>query len=520
VPHPIPATPADPQTGLTPPTRPGAQASTSDPTMPGAVAGTRPLTPDPGTEGVLRGFQASRPPDLQGQPLNFGTVPVNPARTSALVSGESADPAKFNASLRELAGPNPSVSSTPMLLRDDKGAYGTANLFQVKGTDGRTYLMDSDGAHYTNFDDYLKNNQLPAGWTVTRPASLGDPTGNAGRLLTSPAHSVGAWDKVKSLGQDITGAGAFLGMPTPARQQALDAMGIKDGPVAAAVKYLGPAVDASPATPAMALALMSVGSLPTAASSGHDLISRYQHGRSVDFFTDPQARGDWVDVGSGVATLAGAGAGGAAAGGAGKVAVTGLGALSSAGAAPGVVSQGMDLHQNWSQLTPSQKVAGVAELGASAGMAAAPSFAGRLVPQGEAPRVPEGEGAIPGSRPAGQALERVGDFQSDQVAFQHYAKHAKGTILKGNGVAKAGEPDQNPDVPEFASFQQYRTEARRFMGGGLQPGSIEAVRPGGDLVRFDPKSGYFGIRSPQGVIRTFFRPEGGIDYYNAQFKSR
>jgi pyocin large subunit-like protein len=60
------------------------------------------------------------------------------------------------------------------------------------------------------------------------------------------------------------------------------------------------------------------------------------------------------------------------------------------------------------------------------------------------------------------------------------------------------------------------------MGGGADDGVLEATRPGGDLLRFDPKSGYFGVRDPSGGIRTFFRPRGGpqdwLDYFYGQFK--
>lgn len=93
------------------------------------LSGTKPLEPDADTTSVLKGVQASRPTELRGQPLNFGTTPVNRAQISTLVSGEGGDPAKFNSSLRELAGPNASVTSTPMLLRDGKGHVGAASLF-------------------------------------------------------------------------------------------------------------------------------------------------------------------------------------------------------------------------------------------------------------------------------------------------------------------------------------------------------------------------------------------------------
>ncbi len=50
---------------------------------------------------------------------------------------------------------------------------------------------------------------------------------------------------------------------------------------------------------------------------------------------------------------------------------------------------------------------------------------------------------------------------------------------------------------------------------------LEGVRANGDIVRFDPSTGYFGVRSPDGTIRTFFRPDGDasarLQYFYEQF---
>ncbi|MCP2256278.1 hypothetical protein LY13_005068 [Prauserella aidingensis] len=72
-------------------------------------------------------------------------------------------------------------------------------------------------------------------------------------------------------------------------------------------------------------------------------------------------------------------------------------------------------------------------------------------------------------------------------------------------------------MPEFSSFAQYRGAARDFMGGGARPGVIERTR-GTDILRVDPNTGYFGVRSHGGTIRTFFRPTGRdpVDYFWSQ----
>ena len=115
---------------------------------------------------------------------------------------------------------------------------------------------------------------------------------------------------------------------------------------------------------------------------------------------------------------------------------------------------------------------------------------------------------------AGSALARVPDFRDTASAFAHYAAHVKGVRLGplGSAALKVG----GADLPEFGSFAEYRAAARSFMSGPGE-GTLQGFRAGGDLLRFDPANGYFGVLSPQGVIRTFFRPDAGIDYFLGQF---
>lgn len=69
-------------------------------------------------------------------------------------------------------------------------------------------------------------------------------------------------------------------------------------------------------------------------------------------------------------------------------------------------------------------------------------------------------------------------------------------------------------VGEFGTFAEYRTAARQFLGEGRGPGVLQKTRPNGDIVRVDPATGYYGVRTRGGVIRTFFRPDGNpVAYY-------
>jgi hypothetical protein len=111
------------------------------------------------------------------------------------------------------------------------------------------------------------------------------------------------------------------------------------------------------------------------------------------------------------------------------------------------------------------------------------------------------------------------DFASKKLAFEHYAKHVRGVKMgaKGRLTVKAG----GPDLPEFGSFKEYLAAARRFHSGSPGQGVLEGVRADGDFVRFDPSTGYFGIRTPSSTIRTFFRPDGNpaarLQYFLDQF---
>ncbi|MCP4088095.1 MAG: hypothetical protein GY745_24085, partial [Actinomycetia bacterium] len=116
---------------------------------------------------------------------------------------------------------------------------------------------------------------------------------------------------------------------------------------------------------------------------------------------------------------------------------------------------------------------------------------------------------------AGTDLVRVADFADDAAAFGHYSKHVKGIELRPNGSYRL-KPG-GADLPEFGSFAEYRGAARTFLGADPPPGVLQGYR-GTDLLRVDPKTGYFGVRSESGTIRTFFRPDGDpVDYFWGQF---
>jgi hypothetical protein len=115
-------------------------------------------------------------------------------------------------------------------------------------------------------------------------------------------------------------------------------------------------------------------------------------------------------------------------------------------------------------------------------------------------------------------LSRIPDFADRKLAFKHYSKHVKGVVIRPKGQYRVKEID----LPEFSSFDEYVQTARGFHSGAPGEGVLEGIRKGGEIVRFDPSTGYFGVRTQQGMIRTFFRPEGDaaarLQYFLDQFK--
>lgn len=153
-----------------------------------AMAGAQILQLDPDTAAALREYLNTRRPEDR-RTLDFTTTRVTADQWAPLVAAEGEDPAAFTAAVTELGGPGPFVTQTPLLLRDERGAFGTATLFRVALTAGGTRMVDAAGLRYVDVDDFLENNRLPATWTMIYPAGI-RPEGDSTRLLTVPAHSV------------------------------------------------------------------------------------------------------------------------------------------------------------------------------------------------------------------------------------------------------------------------------------------------------------------------------------------
>jgi Domain of unknown function (DUF4781) len=252
-----------------------------------AMSGSTPISTDPGTAGLLRDYVNG--PDAGSGQLDFGSTPVDAAHRTSLVDTEGGDAGKVDTTIHDLGSANPNVTQTPILLRNDKGQFGTATLFQVKGADGQTHLVDAQGAKYTDFNNYLKNNELDDNWTIIHPAHLDTPAGSPQQLVSGPAHVTTFWGHVGKIGDKIAGpamiVGGTVGVVGSATLGAL-------GAVPSAGADLVPAIEGVIAS----AALVSDGAaLYSAGRSAADLFNRYQHGRNINP-TDPQAFNDYLNT--------------------------------------------------------------------------------------------------------------------------------------------------------------------------------------------------------------------------------
>ena len=73
--------------------------------------------------------------------------------------------------------------------------------------------------------------------------------------------------------------------------------------------------------------------------------------------------------------------------------------------------------------------------------------------------------------------------------------------------------DHGRDFPQANNVDEYVHCAYEF----IAKAPMKKTRPGsGDVVYFDPKTNYFAVTDRHGTMKTFFKPSGGLSYYNRQ----
>ena len=81
-------------------------------------------------------------------------------------------------------------------------------------------------------------------------------------------------------------------------------------------------------------------------------------------------------------------------------------------------------------------------------------------------------------------------------AFDHYKKHKN-------------------EFPEYKNSKEYVEGTKKFLNNPPK-GTLTKINSKGDILRYNPKTNTFGVLSKDGVPRTMFRPEKGIEYWNMQ----
>lgn len=324
---------------------------------PEVVSGPNKLTMDPTTSGLMNDYRKTLPSDISDGQLSFGATPVAAPRWNQLVGQEGGDVGKFNSMVHEVGGPNPEVTQTPLVLRSDKGEFGTASLFQVKGPDGKTTLVDGQGAKYTDMNDYMENNELEDSWTMVRPANPGAPAGEQNQLISGPAHNSTFGQQLDKFGTHVAGPAMVVGGALLVGASAVGEVGT----VGLATPVVAPGA-------VLGASMVAAGSGMIISGAGKDLFNRYQHGRSVAL-DDPQASGDWLNL-----ATAGTGAGGIVAREAGKAGLAALADTALVGEVGiGTVDQGRQLYNDWGRLTPQQRTERVTQLGTNAALLGIPA---------------------------------------------------------------------------------------------------------------------------------------------------
>ena len=71
------------------------------------------------------------------------------------------------------------------------------------------------------------------------------------------------------------------------------------------------------------------------------------------------------------------------------------------------------------------------------------------------------------------------------------------------------------EFPEYDTMQKYGNGAVEFFSNPPK-GTKFKCRPNGDRLFYYEKNNYFGVTTKEGFVKTFFRPNRGIRYWNRQ----
>jgi len=125
---------------------------------------------------------------------------------------------------------------------------------------------------------------------------------------------------------------------------------------------------------------------------------------------------------------------------------------------------------------------------------------------------------VPIGAPAstGGAIVRVPQFASEQLLKDHYAKHVYGVVIqrsRSGGIQKTFAKSGGPDLPGFSSLADYKAAAQQLWTRSPGGSIVERTVTNGNRLRWNWDDSTFGVLSPDGVIRTYFRPDKEYLYF-------
>jgi hypothetical protein len=196
------------------------------------------------------------------------------------------------AAIRDIGGDAPEVAVLPVQFSSPDSGPVQLPLFRVTDQNtGEARYVDNIGRQYDNFDDWRNNNKLPPGvMTFAADGHLSADANGQVRLVTeNTPETPDTWHE------------HLFGF--------LDKAALVGGIVAGGVAIVMTAGVATPAVVAVGATAVGVGSSAwVAGRSGANLWDRAQHGQSINPFTNAEARGEWLNVGSSVVGLGAMGA--------------------------------------------------------------------------------------------------------------------------------------------------------------------------------------------------------------------
>ena len=252
--------------------------------------------------------------------------------------------------IKTLGGDNAQVSIMPVAVTSDEFGAATFNVFKVQGEDGKTYFVEDvdPSRHYTGFDDWHANSNLPPGKMTYVSGMEWGPAGNDPKLTTENTPQV-----TDTLGEWALAIG--------------DKAALGAGIVAGAVAIFGTAGLGT-------FAVAGVAGAYTTARAGGNLYDARAHGVDITDISNPDVRADWLDVAAGTLSIGAMGAAKFATG-ASRVAA-GLQLAADTADAAAAINQANDLRAHWGEMDNGQRAMGLLNIAFWGGMTAASARAG------------------------------------------------------------------------------------------------------------------------------------------------